>query len=280
MPFFADTAVVAATMAGQKLLANFRSHQASVYGDHIESVSNRSLSKEVTSNNDYEADKIIIDLITDRCPDHNVVTEETGLIDNGSDYTWIIDPLDGSSNFLNHNPFFAVSIALALENELITGVVFAPFLEELVVARRGHGCTINGRPVSVSQTTELGKTYVVGCPGGDPDNERFARMGFSLHQQIKDFRKIGSAAVEAYMVASGRVDAFTTLNISPWDVAAGVLCTEEAGGKVTDFAGEPWRLDKTDMLVSNGLVHDEILAEINASGIPEGVAATTGPFAA
>lgn len=278
MHYFADTAVAAATMAGHQLLANFRNHQASVYGDEIQSVSNRSLSKEVTSSADHDADRIIIDLITDHCPDHNLLTEETGHVDNGSEFTWIVDPLDGSSNFLNHNPFFAVSIGLAHGDDLITGVIFSPFLEEMVVARKDHGCTVNGRRVTVSKTDTLPKTYVVGCPGGDPDNSRFAKMEYALHQQIKDFRKIGSAAVEAYMVAAGRVDAFTTLNISPWDVAAGVLCVQEAGGRVTDMHGEPWKLDKTDMLVSNGLVHDEILNELHGAGIPAGVEATNPLF--
>lgn len=277
MHYFADTAVEAASLAGKQLLENFRGHHASIHGDDVLSVGNRSLSKEVTSSNDHEADKIIIDLIRDRCPDHDLLTEETGHIDNGSPYKWIVDPLDGSSNFLNHNPFFAVSIALAYENVPITGVIFAPFIEEMAVARKDQGCTINGRQVSVSETTELAKTYIVGCPGGDPDNSRFARMEYALHKKNKDFRKIGSAAVEAYMVASGRVDAFTTLNISPWDVAAGVLCAEEAGGRVTDFNGNAWNLDKTDMLVSNGLVHDAVLSEIQAAGIPQTVLSASGP---
>lgn len=269
MRYFADVAVEAATLAGQLLVRNFRNHQASVYGDDIISVANRSLSKEITSSNDYDADKIIIDLITSRCPDHDILTEETGHIDNGSPYKWIIDPLDGSSNFLNHNPFFAVSIALAYEDVPITGVIFSPFLEEMVVARKDQGCTVNGRPVHVSTTPNLDKTYVVGCPGGEKNNVRFAEMEYALHQQIKDFRKIGSAAIECYMVAAGRVDAFTTLNISPWDVAAGVLATEEAGGRVTDFHGEPWTLNKTDLLVSNGLVHDALLAELHSAEVPQ-----------
>lgn len=272
MHYFADIAVEAATLAGKALGGNFRSHQASVYGDEILSVSNRSLSKEVTSSNDHEADKIIIDLIRDRCPDHNLLTEETGLVDNDSPYTWIVDPLDGSSNFLNHNPFFAVSICLAFENEPMTGVIFAPFLEEMVVARKDQGCTVNGRPVRVSSTSELARTYVVGCPGGEKDNVRFAEMEYALHKQIKDFRKIGSAAVECYMVAAGRVDAFTTLKISSWDVAAGVLATQEAGGRVTDFHGRPWTLETTDLLVSNGLVHDALLAELRGAGVVEDVA--------
>jgi len=265
--YFADTAVEAATLAGKTLVGNFRNHHASVYGDEILSVGNRSLSKEVTSQNDHDADKIIIDMLRDRCPDHNLLTEETGLVDNGSPYTWIVDPLDGSSNFLNHNPFFAVSICLAYENEPITGVIFSPFLEEIVVARKGQGCTVNGRPVTVSSTSELAKTYVVGCPGGEKNNVRFAEMEYALHKQIKDFRKIGSAAVECYMVAAGRVDGFTTLNISSWDVAAGVLAVQEAGGRVTDFNGQPWTLDQTDLLVSNGLVHDAILAELAGAGV-------------
>ncbi len=267
MHYFADIAVEAATLAGKALVGNFRNHQASVYGDEILSVGNRSLSKEVTSNNDHEADRIIIDLLRDRLPEHNLLTEETGLIDNGSKYTWIIDPLDGSSNFLNHNPFFAVSICLAYENEPITGVIFSPFLEEMIVARKDQGCTVNGRPVRVSSTEDLAKTYVVGCPGGEKNNVRFAEMEYALHQQIKDFRKIGSAAVECYMVAAGRVDGFTTLNISSWDVAAGVLAVQEAGGRVTDFNGNPWTLEQTDLLVSNGLVHDAILAELKGAGV-------------
>ena len=267
MHYFSDVAVEAATLAGKHLVSNFRRHHASVYGADVLSVGSRTLSKEVTSSNDHEADAIIIDLIRDRCPDHNLLTEETGHIDNGSPYTWIVDPLDGSSNFLNHNPFFSVSICLAHENVPITGVIFAPYIEEMAVARKDQGCTINGRAVRVSDTDKLAKTYIVGCPGGDPDNSRFAKMSYELHRQIKDFRKIGSAAIEAYMVAAGRVDAFATLNISPWDVAAGALCTQEAGGRVSDFDGNPWELDKTDMLVSNGVLHDAVLDEIQRAGI-------------
>lgn len=267
MRFFADVAVEAATLAGKHLVGNFRSHHASVFGTDITSVSNRSLSKEVTSTNDHEADEIIIGHLTDRCPDHNLLTEETGLVDRGSDYTWIVDPLDGSSNFLNHNPFFAVSIALAYKDEPITGVIFAPYIEEMVVARKGQGCTINGRPVTVSDTEDFTKTYIVGCPGGEKSNARFAELEYNLHRQNKDFRKIGSAAIECYMVAAGRVDAFTTLSISPWDVAAGVLCAQEAGGRVSDFAGRPWDMEQTDLLVSNGLVHDQILRELDKAGV-------------
>ncbi len=269
MEFMVKTAVEAATSAGEYLLKNFKRHQVEIGGNDTLSVGNRGLSKEITSANDNVADRIIIDLISDRYPDHNLLTEETGLIDNGSPYTWIVDPLDGSSNFVNHNPFFAVSICLALENVPISGVIFSPYLQEIVVARHGHGCTLNGRPVRVSTTSRLDKSYIVSCPGGDPDNHRFARMGYTMLQTVKDFRMMGSAAIEAYMIAAGRADAFITLNISPWDVAAGVICVQEAGGSVTDLEGNPWQLDKSDLLMSNGLLHDAILSELGAAGISQ-----------
>ncbi len=263
--FFTKTALDAALTAGNHLLGAYKRHHVEVYGSNTNtlSVSNRGLTKEITSIRDHEADKLIIDIISERHPDHNLLTEETGHLDNGSPYTWVIDPLDGSSNYVNHNPFFAVSICLAYENKPITGVVFAPFIEEIAVARRGHGCTLNGRPVSVSPTNELGKSYSVGCPGGDKNNLRFAKMSCALTETIKDFRKMGSAAIESYTVAAGRVDSFVTLNISPWDIAAGALCVEEAGGKVTDFNGNPWDMTKSDVCMSNGLIHDAVLNQIS-----------------
>ena len=263
MEFFTKTAMDAALLAGDHLLGEYKRHDIEMYGNTTLSVSNRGLTKEITSVRDHEADKLIIDLISKRHPDHNLLTEETGAVDNGSPYTWVIDPLDGSSNYVNHNPFIAVSVCLALENKPITGVIFAPFINEIAVARRGHGCTLNGRRAVVSPTTDFSKSYSVGCPGGDKNNLRFAKMSGSLTEAIKDFRKMGSAAIEAYTVAAGRVDSFVTLNISPWDIAAGALCVEEAGGKVTNFNGEPWDMTKSDVCMSNGLIHDAVLERLS-----------------
>jgi len=260
--FFTKTAVDAAVLAGKHLLSKYKRHHIEMYGADTLSVSNRGLTKEITSSLDNETDQIIKEVIFERHPGHNLLTEETGQIDNGSPYTWVIDPLDGSSNYVNHNPFFAVSICLAYENVPITGVIFAPYIDELAVARKGHGCTLNGRPIFVSDTLDLKKGYIVGCPGGDLNNHRFATMSYVLNDSIKDFRKMGSAAIEAYTVASGRVDAFVTLNISPWDIAAGAVCVEEAGGVVSDFNGKPWDLSKSDVCMSNGKLHESILRKI------------------
>lgn len=259
MEFFTKTAVDAAVLAGEHLLSKYKKHHVEVYGANTLSVSNRGLTKEITSTLDNEADKLIIDLIKQRHPDHNILTEESDSVDNSSPYTWIIDPLDGSSNYVNHNPFFAVSVCLAYENKPITGVIFAPLLEELSVARKGHGCTLNGRPVEASSTDHISKAYIVGCPGGDKNNNRFAMMSYSLNNSIKDFRKMGSAAIEAYNVAAGRVDAFCTLNIFPWDIAAGAVIVEESGGRVSNFNGEDWDLTQSDVCMSNKILHDDVL---------------------
>ena len=149
---------------------------------------------------------------------------------------------------------------MAYKNVPITGVIFAPLLEELSVARKGHGCTLNGRPVKASATKDISKAYIVGCPGGDKNNRRFAMMSYALNDSIKDFRKMGSAAIEAYNVAAGRVDAFCTLNIFPWDIAAGAVIVEESGGRVSDFNGEPWDLTQSDVCMSNDILHEDVLS--------------------
>ena len=269
MDKFTRTASLAATRAGDELLSQFRKETVRVRGCEVIAIQERGLSKEITSDSDYAADKIILSVIENSFPHHNILTEETGEIPKGSPYTWIVDPLDGSGNYLNRNPFFSISIALAYENQIILGVIYAPQLGELIIAEKGKGCTVNGKQVRVSNTHQLEKSYIVGCEGGDPSNVRFAKMGHALHKNIKDFRKIGSAAIEGFMVASGRVDAFTTLNISSWDVAAAILCVEEAGGTVTDFNGNPWDFEKTDLLMSNGRLHDAILKELAENDITQ-----------
>lgn len=248
--------------SGAQLLDAFRGQQAEINGVVAEATAAREYSKEITSDHDHQSDQTIISVLSKRFPNHNLLTEETGSVDNGSDYTWIVDPIDGSSNFLNHNPYFSISIALARGSEVVLGVVYSPFLEELVVAERGAGATLNGERMSVSSTERLEDTYIVGCAGGEPDNKRFAKVCYSLHAQNKDFRKIGSAAIEGYMVAAGRVDAFTTLSISPWDIAAAGLAVLESGGMVTDMQGRPWTLEKGDLMMSNGVVHESILQRL------------------
>ncbi|MGM5488539.1 MAG: inositol monophosphatase family protein [Nanobdellota archaeon] len=237
-----------AQMGGQYLLANF--------GNDPELLSKRGLSKEVTTKYDKECDRILIDEVVRRYPSHNLLTEESGHITHKSEYTWVIDSLDGTGNFAAGNPFFSVSIGILKGNTPIAGVVYAPFLDELYLVQKDHGATLNGKQIRVSDIASLDQAYIVACEGGSKDNTRMTNLFTSIYPQVKDMRKIGSAALECGLVASGRADGYTTLAIHPWDVAAGVLLVQEAGGEVTDFDGVPWQPTQMDLLASNGRIHE------------------------
>lgn len=248
-----DFAVRTALKAGRFLLRNFKK-DASLLRE-------RGVAKEITTRFDEESDALIRREIERVFPHHNLLTEENGFTDKRSEWTWIIDSLDGTGNYAVGNPFFAVSIALAKNNELVLGVVNAPFLKELFVAEKGKGAFLNGKRIHVSKTSELEKSYVVACEGGEKTNARIARINAALHPRVKDLRKLGSAALEGAWVACGRADAYVTTQICVWDVAAAVLLVKEAGGKVTDFNGAPWSAAarQSDALFSNAALHDEFL---------------------
>ncbi|HSE83874.1 MAG TPA: inositol monophosphatase family protein [Thermodesulfobacteriota bacterium] len=212
---------------------------------------------------DLESERIIIGGIKKKYPGHSILSEEAGFIENSSSYTWIVDPLDGTRNFTQKNPFFSISIALKHESEILFGVVYAPVLDELFVAEKGRGAFLNDTPISVSSTQGLGKASVVMCEGSD----RKIRRSVKLYQEIRpvslDMKKLGSAAIESAWVSCGRAEAYITTKINPWDVAAGVLLVEEAGGRVTDFKGQRWNFQKSDLLFSNGKIHNQLLQKIN-----------------
>lgn len=244
-----DFAIETARKAGEYLLENFRKAESSRRGSP----------KEVTTTYDKEANRIILDAIAEKYPDHDIVTEESEGVKEGSDYTWIIDPLDGTANYANGNPFFSVSIALMHKDELIVGVVYAPFLGEMYSAERGKGAFLNGKPIKVSEVESLTGAYVTACEGGDPGKEKLSKIATNLYSKVKDFRKFGSAAIEGCFVACGRVEAYATVKICSWDIAGAVLIVQEAGGKVTAFDGSSWKPEQGDYVLSNGKVHDEML---------------------
>lgn len=240
--------------AGNFLLQNFRKDRSLT--------KKRGMAKEVHLPQDIKSDKLIISEIKRRFSKHNILTEESGFIDKKSDYTWVIGPLDGSTNFARGNPFFAVSIALMKDNDIILGVINAPFLKELYVAERGKGAYLNGKKIQVSNKSKLGECYFVSCEGGDAANVKIAKINAKFHPLVKDLRKLGSAALESASVATGGAEAYIVRQISTWDVAAGVLLVEEAGGKVTDFAGKLWKPVKSNLVFSNGKVHEKIVRRL------------------
>lgn len=248
-----EAAINAAKLAGSYLKKHFKT-DTSLSGK-------RGLAKEITTKYDKGADQIIIRELQKKFPKYGFLTEESGEIP-GNEYKWIVDSLDGSSNFANSNPFFSVSIALVKNNEIILGVIYAPIIDELVVAEKGKGVKLNNKKISVSHNKQLSNSYIIVCEGGERNTKRISKIASRLYPKVKDLRKLGSAAIEGYFVACGRGEAYVSLSISPWDIAAAVLAVEEAGGKVSDFHGKPWKIKKEDIIMSNKKVHNQVLKSI------------------
>jgi myo-inositol-1(or 4)-monophosphatase len=213
---------------------------------------------------DHASEKAIMDCIAKYFPDHFILSEETGEIRTDSEYKWIIDPIDGTINFASGIPICAVSIGLEKDGEMIMGAVYNPFMEELFFAEKGSGATLNDKKIKVSQKEELlHSCLVTGFPYtylDEPNGplqvfEKFIRKGVPV-------RRLGSAAIDLCWVAAGRFDAFYEHKICAWDVAAGYLIVEEAGGKVTDMSGHPYSPYHHQIVASNGLVHDDLVAVI------------------
>jgi myo-inositol-1(or 4)-monophosphatase len=212
---------------------------------------------------DRASEKLIAERLHARWPQHGIVGEEGTRTDTGAEFRWYVDPLDGTTNFAHGYPVFCVSIALARrDDELEVGVLFDPTRDELFAAERGHGATLNGNPIRVSKTARLAES-ILGT--GFPSNKRHKNPNIYFYQQITlrshGVRRAGSAALDLANVAAGRYDGFWEFNLNPWDTAAGVLIVREAGGKVTRFDGTPFRLDSREVLATNGLIHDEVIAD-------------------
>jgi len=213
---------------------------------------------------DRASERQIIEFIKSKFPHHSILAEESGASTDASDYKWIIDPLDGTTNYTHSFPVFCVSIALEYKNEVILGVVYDPNLDELFYAEKGKGAFLNGRKITVSKTDTLIKSMLAtGFPYNvkeNPDNciEHF--INFLMSAQA--IRRLGSAALDMVYVACGRLDGFWEVNLNPWDVAAGKIIVEEAGGVVTDFYGNEFNIYKKGVVASNGLIHQQMLEVI------------------
>jgi len=216
---------------------------------------------------DRAAEKLIRERISQHWPGHDVLGEEQGLNDQGSDYRWYVDPLDGTTNFAHGYPVFCVSMGLEHRRageaaRRIAGIIYDPTRDELFSAAQGSGAHLNGEPIHVSKTPTL-KESILGT--GFPSKKRHKNPNIFFYHQITlrshGVRRAGSAALDLCNVAAGRFDGFWEFNLNPWDTAAGVLIVEEAGGKVTRFDGSPFEIDSSETLATNGLIHDELLRE-------------------
>jgi myo-inositol-1(or 4)-monophosphatase len=227
---------------------------------------------------DRASEVLIRERISRHWPKHDVLGEEQGLNDQGSDYRWYIDPLDGTTNFAHGYPVFCVSMALEHKGTRIAGVVYDPTRNELFSAEQGKGAQLNGEPVRVSQIANLAESLI---STGFPSHKRHKNPNIHFYHQITlrthGVRRPGSAALDLCNVASGRFDGFWEFNLNPWDTAAGVLIVEEAGGKVSRFDGAPFELNSRETLASNGLIHEALLTEFREIFAGRGIAPLPDP---
>ncbi|MBS3820061.1 inositol monophosphatase [bacterium] len=248
---FLKAAQDAARKAGKKLKEGIRSSTHVYYKGQLDLVTDL----------DKQSQNTVFNHLSSCFPGHDFLAEEGLSREKGAEYRWIIDPLDGTTNYAHKFPIFCVSIALAHKEELELGVVFDPLREEMFEAVKGKGAFLNGKKIGVSSVSYLDKSLVA---TGFPYDLRESEVNNINHfnnflLRVQAIRRCGSAALDLCYVACGRFDGFWELKLKPWDVAAGILMVREAGGKVSDFRGGPWNLYGSQFLSSNGLIHGEMI---------------------
>jgi myo-inositol-1(or 4)-monophosphatase len=215
-----------------------------------------------------EADKLcekaITQIVLGAYPDHDLLTEESPFKAKGSPFKWVIDPIDGTTNYIHGFPFFCVSIGLEIEGEMTLGVVYDPLFNDLFQAEIGKGAFLNGKRIFVSKAKELDRSFLTtGFPYDVREHgDYYLRFFREFMTKSVAIRRPGSAALDLCYVAAGRFDGYWELKIHSWDVAAGSLMVTEAGGMVTDFQNRPYNIYAEEIIASNGLIHQEMLQVI------------------
>jgi len=226
---------------------------------------NKKGTNDLVTEADAESEKAIIDTIRGAFPHHGILAEESGADIGSASCCWIIDPLDGTTNFAHEFGLFSISIAYSEHNKPVLGIVLSPMTDELFIAIKGRGAFLNGRPIRVSEVKTVSESLLVtGFPYDVehvfiPMMQRFANC-LKVAQGI---RRLGSAALDLCYVACGRFDAFWEQNLKPWDTAAGVVIAAEAGSVITDFSNRAFTLEKMEVLASNGNIHQEMISLLN-----------------
>jgi len=247
-----DFTVDLAHRAGELLLAKFDHSLEIHYKGDINLVTEA----------DKMSENLIIETIRQNFPDHGILSEESPAILAGSPMRWIIDPLDGTTNYAHGYPVFCVSIALERDGVIILGVIYDPTRRDTFVAVRGEGAYLNGKRLIVSTTADLTRSLLATGFPYDIRESSENNLGYfnMMAKEAQAIRRAGAAALDIAYVAAGRFDGFWELKLKPWDTAAGCLLVEEAGGKITGILDDHWNLLSSTILVSNGLIHEQMTA--------------------
>ena len=255
---FLGTAFRAAMLAGEYILENL----GRISNEDIDTKQ----ASDFVTRVDKESEQLIIHTIKQNYPDHHFLAEESVKDSDTGDYRWIIDPLDGTTNYIHAYPVFSVSIALERKSELVLGVVYDPLRNEIFTAEKGKGAFLNGKQVNVSTVSDLSNSLVAtGFPFRRKELiDPYLRLFRNIFNRVSDIRRAGSAALDLAHIAAGRCDCFFEIGLSPWDIAAGSLLIREAGGIVTDFGGGPDYLLTGNIVCGNPFLQGDILTDVKA----------------
>ena len=236
------------------------------YGN-LQKIEQKSSAIDLVTAADVASEKYIVNEIHSRYPTHDIMTEETPVDSLDSEFLWVVDPLDGTTNFVHQLPIFAVSIGLQYLGKTIVGVVYNPAVDKLFHASRGNGSFLNNAPIHTSSTTTLSYSLLVtGFPYTHNDDWHH---GFTLFKDIysktRGVRRLGAAALDFCFTAMGRFDGYWEFGLHPWDICAGALILQEAGGKVTDWDGSPFPFSGERILATNGKIHSKLESILSQS---------------
>lgn len=256
LQIFLDIATEAALAAGAVLQA---------YWGKLEAVEEKGRPGDLVTAADKDAEAAILKILRLHVPEHSILAEESGQLgDNQNEYLWAIDPLDGTTNYAHQYPIAAVSVGLLISGKPQVGAIYNPFRDELFRAAKGLGATRNRRPIQVSQTSELSKSLLVtgfAYDRRETSDNNYAEFCHLTHL-TQGVRRSGAASLDLCDVACGRLDGYWERGLSPWDITAGVVLLEEAGGKVTAYDGSPLIIQSGRILATNGQIHDKLSQEL------------------
>lgn len=245
-----EAALVAAKSAGEVLRDGIGGRRRVRYKGEVD----------LATEMDERAEEIIMEALLGAYPSYGMLAEERGALPGKEDVRWVVDPLDGTTNYVHGLPVFAVSIALERAGEVVLGVVHDPIREETFVAERGHGARMGDEPIKVSDTDGLVRALVAtGFPYVRADVPAALNLFGRFSMLAQGMRRLGSAALDLCYVAAGRLDAYYERGVHAWDVAAGGIILEEAGGRITDYRGEPFELEAGELVASNGSLHPALV---------------------